>query len=128
MKLKNSTAVCLILTLIWLAGCSPHPVRSELYFGTSRQAQPDVSPQQWQQFVDEIITPRFPDGLTILEGAGQWRMSDGSLAKEKTHIVIIVHPGTADAQQKLNEIRDEYKKRFSQEAVLEIDEDARMNL
>ncbi len=99
-------------------------VRSELYFGLSRQAAADVSPAQWQAFVDEVITPRFPNGLTVLEGNGQWQMRDGSLAKEKSRIVIVVHPGTADQQQKLDEIREAYKKRFSQEAVMELDEDA----
>ncbi|CAN5374545.1 hypothetical protein BH10PLA1_BH10PLA1_03950 [soil metagenome] len=71
---------------------------------------------------DEVITPRFPNGLTVLEGNGQWQMRDGSLAKEKSRIVIVVHPGTTGQQRKLDEIREAYKKRFSQEAVMELDE------
>lgn len=123
---KFSFLIAPLLLLTCLAGCGTGFVRSELYFGLSRKSATDVSPAQWQAFVDEVITPRFPNGLTVLDGNGQWQMSDGSLAKEKSKVVILVHPCTADETRKLDEIRDEYKKRFSQEAVLEVDEDVRM--
>lgn len=111
----------LILVAV-LAGCAPALVRSELYFGAAQKNGPDVSQQDWQKFVDEVITPRFPNGLTVLEGTGQWRMQDGSLAKEKSRIVILVHSGSPADRKKLDEIRDAYKSKFNQEAVLEIDE------
>jgi len=126
MKPKIHRAVWASLFLLAVTGCAAPFVRSELYFGTARAGMPDVSPAEWQKFVDEVITPRFPNGLTILDGAGQWRMSDGSLAKEKSHLVIVVHSPTVHETQKLDEIREAYKQRFNQEAVLEIDEDVRI--
>src|SRR5262245_66552116 len=54
-------------------------VRTELYFGLSIPPGADGSPagrvtdEEWQRFVDEEISPRFPDGLTIQEAGGQWR-------------------------------------------------------
>jgi hypothetical protein len=42
----------------------------ELLFGVSRKGAP-VSDEEWQSFVDQEVTPAFPDGLTILEGYGQ---------------------------------------------------------
>jgi len=122
MTRKNSSILASVSLLFLLAGCAPSLVRSELYFGLSRQGSADVTPAEWQAFVDEVITPRFPNGLTVLEGNGQWQMRDGSLAKEKSRIVILVHPGTTDQQKKLDEIRQAYKKKFSQEAVMELDE------
>jgi len=122
MTRKNSSILASLSLLFLLAGCAPSLVRSELYFGLSRQGAADVSPAEWQAFVDEVITPRFPNGLTVLEGNGQWLMRDGSLAKEKSRIVILVHPGTTDQKHKLDEIREAYKKKFSQEAVMELDE------
>ena len=126
MKLKIHRALLIPFLLLTITGCAAPFVRSELYFGTARAGMADVSPADWQKFVDEVITPRFPNGLTILDGAGQWRMSDGSLAKEKSHLVIVVHSPTAHETQKLDEIREAYKQRFNQEAVLEIDEDVRI--
>jgi len=110
------------MLLVATGGCATSLMRSELYFGASRTNGPDVSQADWQSFVDDVITPRFPDGLTVLEGNGQWRMKDGSLAKEKSRIVILVHSNSAQDRKKLDEIRDAYKSRFAQEAVLEIDE------
>jgi len=126
MNFKKSRTIAAIVLLLALAGCGPGFVRSELYFGSARAGAADITLAEWQKFVDEVITTRFPNGLTVLEGNGQWQMRDGSLAKEKSRIVIVVHPGTADEQKKLDEIREAYKTRFSQEAVLEIDEDAKV--
>ncbi len=126
MRTKFIPSFAAVLIAIALAGCGSPFVRSELYFGLSRAAGPEVTPAQWQAFVDEVITPKFPEGLTVLDGNGQWLMHDGSLAKEKSKVVVLVHPSTNEESRKLDEIRDEFKKRFSQEAVLEVDEDARI--
>ena len=48
------------------------PMRmAQLFFGRSIGDQPGVSDQAFRKFVDEELTPRFPEGLTILEGGGQ---------------------------------------------------------
>lgn len=52
-------------------------VRLELLFGTARPERPPVSDQEWASFLDTEVTPRFPAGLTVLRGPGQWRGSDG---------------------------------------------------
>ena len=39
-------------------------VQTTLYFGLSRPAGKDITAQEWQQFVDRDVTPRFRDGLT----------------------------------------------------------------
>ena len=47
-----------------------------LFFGRSRGDVEVVSDKAWRGFLAAEITPRFPDGLTVLDAAGQWR--DGS--------------------------------------------------
>lgn len=42
--------------------------RTELYFGTGKPDGSAVTSQEFEDFVDEIVTPRFPDGLTLLTG------------------------------------------------------------
>ena len=45
--------------------------RTELYFGTARSDnQPPVSEAEFQSFLDNNITPAFPDGLTVAERLG----------------------------------------------------------
>ena len=73
----------------------------------------------WDAFLAEAVTPRFPDGLTIVDGLGQWRGSDGAIKQERSKLLIILAPPGGDARQMLDEISQEYKGRFGQEAVLQ---------
>lgn len=90
---------------------------AQLFFGRNTGATPAVSEAAFRRFVDEEITPRFPDGLTVLEGGGQWRGDENQLIREASKVVLIVLPKRGD-RQKLNQVREAYKKRFSQESVL----------
>lgn len=105
-------------------------IRTELYFGRSIPGGGTVSEEDWQKFVDEIVTPRFPDGLTVLDADGQWRGKDGTVAREKSKVLILLYPRkqrkASDAR--IEEIRSEYKKRFSQESVLRIDMTGSVNV
>jgi len=104
-------------------GCEPY-ARTELYFGTSRKGASPVSDQEFDAFLDAEITPRFPDGLTLLPGSGQFRGSDGKLVQERSMVVILFYPrkdGPEDSK-KVDEIRGLYEKKFNQESVLRADE------
>jgi hypothetical protein len=92
-------------------------VRSELYF-----AVPDED--GWESFLDEEVTPRFPDGLTVLESFGQYRNQAGTILEEDGVVLIIFYPldGAAEASANLEEIRTEYKEQFDQESVLRVDD------
>ena len=90
-----------------------------LYFGTT---MPDgrVSPEDWQRFLAEEITPRFPEGLTSWSAAGQWRNGAGELEKESSFVLHVVHPDTTQADSAILEVVNTYKSRFRQEAVLRV--------
>jgi len=38
-------------------------IRTELFFGLSRPSGPDIKEAEFVVFLDEIVTPRFPDGF-----------------------------------------------------------------
>jgi hypothetical protein len=98
-------------------------IRTELYFGRNIPAGRTVSELDWQKFVDEVVTPRFPDGLTVLDADGQWRGKDGSTVREESKVIVLLYPRRQRkaVNAKIEEIRSEYKKRFAQEAVMRID-------
>jgi hypothetical protein len=101
-------------------------VRTELYFGTSIPDSDDVvSAEEWNAFLDEEITPRFPAGLTVLEGYGQFLNSQGVLVEEDSIVLILFYPGDAidDSSAAIEEIRDAYETQFEQESVLRVDEE-----
>ena len=47
--------------------------RTELFFGRAKPDGSMVTDEEFHSFLDEIITPRFPNGLTALPGTGQFR-------------------------------------------------------
>jgi hypothetical protein len=98
-------------------------VRYELYFGTSMPDGSEVPEQAWRTFLDEEITPRFPDGLTVLEGYGQFLNSQGVIIQETSIVLIIFVPADAVAESSasIEEIRDAYETQFDQESVLRAD-------
>jgi Protein of unknown function (DUF3574) len=95
-----------------------------LYFGTQKPEGGVVNDAEWQQFLADEITSRFPSGLTTWEASGQWRDQHNVIEREQTHIVQIVHSSGDEA--KIAAIIDLYKKRFAQEAVFRVRSDVWM--
>jgi len=97
-------------------------IRSELYFGLSRQDAPEVPDGEFQKFIDEFVTPRLPCGLTVIDAHGQWR-EGASVTKERSKVLIVVYLRRDRRAYSANieEIRSEYKKRFAQSSVMRVD-------
>jgi hypothetical protein len=76
----------------------------------------EVSDADWARFAAEVITPRFPDGFTVLDAAGQWRGVDG-VVRESSKVLMVAAPDTAAVRGALAEISDAYKQRFHQQSV-----------
>ncbi|HAA28250.1 MAG TPA: DUF3574 domain-containing protein [Cyanobacteria bacterium UBA8553] len=94
--------------------------KEELYFGLSKPKGGLISEAQWEQFLNSEITPRFRDGLTVLDGYGQYLDSAGILTREKTKVVILIYSPSSEKNQAINEIIDSYKQKFQQESVLRV--------
>ena len=94
-------------------------VEYQLFMGRGGPGGEIVDDASWDAFLDQAVTPRFPDGLTVVDGRGQWRGSDGLIKQERSKMLVILAPPGGDARQRLDEISQEYKLRFSQEAVLQ---------
>jgi uncharacterized protein DUF3574 len=91
---------------------------AELMFGRKIGERIGVSNTAWARFVDREITPRFPNGFTVIDAQGQWRDTDhNKVMREPSKLVQIVLPGTDEDQQRLGEIATAYKVRFRQQSV-----------
>ncbi len=132
---KVAILVCLALAAVALVGCAgaDEPtctegselfVRYELFMGRSNQSGEVVDDSAWAAFLEDTVTPRFPDGLTVLDGQGQWRGSDGIVQKERSKLLVILSPPGGDGARLINEVSEEYKRRFDQESVLRVVSDA----
>ncbi len=79
-----------------------------------------VSDLQWEDFLAESVTPRFPDGLTVLDGFGQWRGESGEVQRERSKLLIVFAVEDGTVGSKVDAISAEYEDRFAQESVLRV--------
>ncbi len=96
--------------------------RTELYFGSEKPDGSRISEAEFMQFVDREVRPKFPDGLTVLTGYGQFRSAEGIIVRERSAVLILLYPAqSAENDAKIQEIREAYKRLFHQESVLRVD-------
>jgi hypothetical protein len=90
----------------------------ELMFGRNVAGRVRVGEAAWRRFLAREITPRFPDGLTVLAAAGQWRDPGGRGAvREASKMVIIVTADDAAVRERIATIVAAYKQQFRQRSV-----------
>jgi hypothetical protein len=94
-----------------------HLRTAQLFFGRNVGPKPAVSETDFHKFMDEEVTPRFPDGLTVMDGGLQWRGAENQLIREASKVVLIVLPPRG-AGDRIEAVRNAYKKRYHQESVL----------
>ena len=88
-----------------------------MYFGLTRPAG-KISEAEWQTFLRDEVTPRFPEGLTVIEADGQYRRADGTIQREPSKVLVILHDDKPSTRKALEELVVSYKKAFKQESVL----------
>ena len=92
-------------------------LRTTLYFGLARP-KGSVSELDWQMFLRDEVTSRFPDGLTVWDANGQWRGAAGTIDHENSKVLLLVHPDTPAARASVQGVIERYRKTFEQESVL----------
>ena len=103
-------------------------VADRLFLGREIPGGGTVSDAEWAAFVEEVVTPRFPQGLTVWRADGQWLDAQGLTVHEPVMVIEVLHPPGAEADTAIAEIANEYRRRFRQEAVLRVTVEAEMRL
>ncbi|NJL54449.1 DUF3574 domain-containing protein [bacterium] len=102
----------------------PELIQTDLYFGRNIAGGGEVSEAEFQQFLDQEITPRFPDGLTVYDADGQFLDSTNTLIQEPSKVVSLIFEDTEENEAAVDQIIQAYKQQFQQESVLQVvDED-----
>lgn len=126
-------AVCLAFALSACATLGSGPVcpaglkpatTAELVFGRNIGDSLAVSDEDWRGFLDTEITPRFPNGLTIIDASGQWRSAGGAVVQEPAKVLFLVLTGAPEEQGAIEAVRLAYRTKFHQESVLLIERPA----
>ena len=90
-----------------------------LWFGRKIGDRVAVTEAKWNRFVDREITPKFPDGLTIVDTRGQWRdVERNKIVREPSKFVTIVLSGREGDNERLQQVIEAYKRQFRQQSVV----------
>jgi hypothetical protein len=93
-------------------------ITAQLFFGRAIKGGGAVTDAAWQEFLARSVTPRFPDGLTVLAASGQWRdPATGRISREPAMVVEIVADDSPATLAGLEAIRAAYRAAFRQESV-----------
>lgn len=97
-------------------------LRTELYVALGRAddpAGPRIDADAWRAFLDAEVTPRFPDGFSVLDAYGQWRgRESGRIGRLDSKVIVILHPDAPEARERVEALRRAFKARFGQDSVL----------
>jgi hypothetical protein len=99
-------------------------VKYEVFMGRGNAAGEVVDDAAWDAFLADTATPRFPDGLTVLDAYGQWRNPEGVVERERSKVLVVLAPPGEEPLSLIHEVSNEYKHRFDQDTVLQATSDA----
>ena len=135
-KIVLSTSI-LLLTSVWVyhvtaqdqASATQSWTRTELYYGAGPLPADPEREARWKSYINEIVTPRFPEGLTLLEGTGQWRVKEGQTPRRnRTRILILIHEATQEKSRQVDEIRTLWKDISGHQSVLRVSQAAEVSM
>jgi uncharacterized protein DUF3574 len=117
-----------IVSQLLLGGCASLPqaclpparpmISAELFFGRGVGGR-TVSEQEFAAFLATEVTPRFADGLTVVDARGQWRNRDrGAILHESSKLVKIIFADDGGKRAAIDAIAASYKLKFHQQSVL----------
>jgi len=116
------------ILMLGLAGCMSAPKPQgcpagqaslqtvQLFLGAKTPAAPGE--RDLRRFVDQEVTPRFPDGVTVVDGGGQWKGSENKMIREASKVVLVVLPAGGDSHGKVEAVRTAYRSKFKQDPVV----------
>jgi hypothetical protein len=122
-----------VATAPTLRGDAAHPgategwVDTKLYFGLGPADHPEhgMSEADWRAFLDKELTPRFPDGLSVVDIYGQWQGKNQTTPERlRTKMLIIDYPDTPENRAKIDAIRSAWKQKTGDQSVMRVTEPA----
>jgi hypothetical protein len=92
---------------------------TELFFGRNIPGRAPVSEAEWADFVARVITPNFPDGFTVFDGAlGQSRdPQSGVITREPPKILLAAAYPRPDLKDRIAATIEAYRARYPQKSV-----------
>ena len=111
---QNSYIVIGFIILILMIGLYYYnmlDVKTEIFFAKIYNNNNSVSTNDWNNYLNSVVTPLFPEGLTMKESYGQ--AYDGQKIRYQSNFeLMITHKNTSDHNDNTLKIISEYRKLF----------------
>ena len=128
-RLVEATAVSVTLSACAQPGAPPvctaplkPAVAIDLYFGRDKPGGGEVTDAEWGAFVTEVVSSRFPDGLSVFDSSGQFREPSGRIVRERSKRLAVIVFDSPAHKAKVVEIVEAYKQRFGQYSVFRVEQ------
>lgn len=117
------TVAFLVLASVGCGGTTsekegPVWVKTELCLGRNLPAGGEVSEPDFDQFLQGVVTEEFPKGLTVFDAYGQMQHDDGTIEKQSTKVVLLVHQDTTANTAAIERIITSYRDQFKDAQVM----------
>lgn len=117
-----------LLLLLANLGCSvaqdkietPAFVATHIYFGRNIPAGGEISEEQLASFLETVVTPAFPLGLTAYDAYGQMQTSEGKIVRQKTKVLLLVHDNSKTNVDAIHKITAAFRSKFGNPQVMVI--------
>jgi Protein of unknown function (DUF3574). len=90
-----------------------------LYFGAQKPSG-YVTTDEWKKFLETVVTPFFPEGLTAWQAYGQWKSKSNEIIQERSYVLSLAYKRSKGTDEKIHKIIEKYKSLHDQEDVLVI--------
>lgn len=102
-------------------------IETHIYFGLLTKQGEVVSQENWADFLDHEVTPRYPHGLTVVDTYGQSSTPvEGAQQGLTTKLLIIVHPDTKEETAKFEAIKSAFAQRFGEVRIFHTESPVRV--
>ena len=93
-------------------------IKTEIYFGRDIPGGQEISRGAWGEFMDKVLTPHFPKGLTVYDAYGQMQHENGRIERQSTWVVAVVHPKDPAIDKAVQEVIEAFRKQFNRAQVM----------
>jgi Protein of unknown function (DUF3574) len=90
----------------------------QLFFGRNVTDRGPISAKEWRAFLARTVTPRFPQGFTVVDAYGQeMNPRTRSISRERTKIIVIATEDSAAVRARIAALSRIYLARFHQRSA-----------
>ncbi len=109
-----------VLLLPALAGCGNETAQEEksemvqtaIYLGRNIPGDGEVTEADFQLFLEQVVSVEFPLGMTVFDTYGQMMRDDGSIEKQSTKVILLVHSNDDASLEAVERVISAYRDRF----------------